>query len=153
MGALWPSFGHQGKQRAAIPLPGVYGAVSEEGDHAQDFQPLQSMVEWLAESAMKNCKKLLIKCIDGGEEFGPALPEFRNCPRGGRLLPSAAHVCRRMTTTLPATVDAFDPIPLSYTEVARKKTHNEALSWLGSHHLEVFQEGDEVWVLNRRTGA
>ena len=35
----------------------------------------------LAEAAVKNCKKLLLKFMSGGENCANALLDFRNCPR------------------------------------------------------------------------
>ncbi len=46
-----------------------------------------------------------------------------------------------METALPAAADAFTPVPLFYAEPKRKKTHDEALSQLGSRRRKCFMKG------------
>ncbi len=58
-----------------------------------------------------------------------------------------------MRRALPAEARAFEPISSMDTEEARRRTQDAALAGLGSCHLEEFNEGDEVWVQNRVTGA
>ncbi len=56
---------------------------------------------------------------------------------------------RRMRTALPAAAGAFEPIPIKEAEKARQKIQGAALAGLGSRRrLEIFHEGDEVWVQN-----
>ncbi len=107
----------------------------------------------LAEDAVKNCEKLLLKCINGGEDFAAALLEFRNCLRQDGYSPAQLMFGRRMRTALPAAAGAFVPIPIVEAEEARQKIQGAALEGLGSRRLEIFHEGDEVWVQNRITGA
>ena len=60
---------------------------------------------------------------------------------------------QRMRMALPAAAGAFEPVPITEAEEARKKTYDTALVGIGNHRLEKFNEGDEVWVQNRITGA
>ena len=50
----------------------------------------------LAEAAVKNVKKLLVKCIKEGADFQSAFAEFRNCPRSDGCSPS--HIMFRRGT-------------------------------------------------------
>ncbi len=50
----------------------------------------------LAEAAVKNVKKLLIKCIKEGTDFQAASAEFRNCPRADSCSP--VHIMFRRGT-------------------------------------------------------
>ena len=51
----------------------------------ETFSPYNPRSNGLAEAAVKNCKKLLLKCISGGDNYADALLEFRR--RRGRLSP------------------------------------------------------------------
>ncbi len=126
---------------------------TRKGITLETSSPYNPCSNGLAESAVKTCKKLFLKCIAGGEEFGPALLEFRNCPGADGFSPAQLMFGHRMRTALPAAAEAFAPIPLSYAKAARKKTLDEALSQIGKRRLEAFHEGDEVWVQNRITGG
>ncbi len=126
---------------------------TKKGVELETFSPFNPHLNGLAESAVKNCKKLLLKCIDGGEEFGPALLEFWNCPRADGFSPAQFMFGRRMRTALFAAVEAFASIPSSYATAARKKTHDKALLQIGKRRLESFHEGDEVWVQNHILAA
>ncbi len=98
-------------------------------------------------------KKLLLKCISGGENYADALLEFHNCPRQDGFLPAQLMFGRLMRSALPAAAGAFKLISLGAAEEARKKTHEAALAEIGNRHLEKFYEGDEVWVQNQITGV
>lgn len=66
----------------------------------------------LAEAAVKNCKKLLLKCAAGGENFEEALLEFLNCPRADGSPPAQLTFGRQMRTALPAAAGASAPVSL-----------------------------------------
>ncbi len=82
---------------------------------------------------------------------GPS--EFRNCPRWlDGFSPAQLMFGRHMRTALPAAAGAFEPIALEVAEEARKKTHEAALADIGNRRLDIFHEGDDVWVQNCITG-
>ncbi len=110
------------------------------------------MSNGLAEAAVKNCKKLLLKCISGWGNYANALLEFCNCPRPDGFSPAQLMFGRRMRSALPAAAGAFEPIALEVAEEARKKTHEAALADIGNRRLDIFHEGDDVWVQNCITG-
>ncbi len=126
---------------------------NERDIELETSSPYNPRSNGLAEAAVKNCKKLLLKCISGGENYADALLEFRNCPRPDGFSPAQLMFGRRMRTALPAAAGAFEPIALEAAEEARKKTHEAALADIGTRRLDKFHEGDEVWVQNRITGV
>jgi len=124
-----------------------------KGIDLETSSPYNPRSNGLAEAAVKNCKKLLGKCLKGGEDFGAALLEFRNCPRADGFSPSQLMFGRRSRTALPALAAAFRPINRTYAEVARGEGHKKGLEKIGNRPLDTFVEGEEVWVQNRITGA
>ncbi len=106
----------------------------------------------LAEAAIKNFKKLLIKCIKEGTDFQAALAEFHNCPRADGCSP--AHIIFRRGTrgrlpSLPAArnLPAADADAVverrqaSYAEVAARK-----------RIPAVFSLAQQVWVQDPLSG-
>ncbi len=107
----------------------------------------------LAEAAVKNCKRPLLNCIVGGEDFAAALLKFCNCPHSDGYSLAQLMFGRHMRSALPAEAGAFEPFSLGAAEEAWRKMHDAALAEIGNRRLDKFYEGDEVWVQNRITGA
>ncbi len=61
-------------------MPEVLADLQEEGHLAGDLQPLNLWYNGLVQVAVKNCKKLLLKCTAWEEDFAEALLEFWKFP-------------------------------------------------------------------------
>ncbi len=72
--------------------------------------PYKPQSNGLAEAAVKNCKKLILKCISGGENHAYTLLEFRNCLCPDECLPAQLMCGRCVLWALPAGAGAFDPV-------------------------------------------
>ncbi len=94
----------------------------------------------MAESATKNCKKLVIKCIRGGKIRAFPL-EFRNCPRVDGFFPAPLMFIRGMKMVLLAAVEAIAPVPLNLFSEVGLKNHAYLLSQFGNLCLEDFMKG------------
>ena len=90
-----------------------------------------------AESAVKNMKHLLAKCLDAGESFLPALLHWRSTPRADGFSPSELFLGRRPRTLLPRISlthrDHLDPDPAAAArantregEKARRRARRDA---------------------------
>ena len=110
----------------------------------------------LAESAVKNMKRLVKKCAAGKEDFEEALLCWRNMPKASCPSPFQLMFGRRARTTLPTLPAAMCP----FTDAARermqqeKDTMSESLSHRndGSTKLPPLQVGQAVLIQDPGTG-
>ncbi len=123
-------------------FPSVFQAVGGPQFRCQEFMgfckereiELETCIPYilhlngLAEAAVKNCKKLFLKCIAGGENFAEALLEFRNCPRPDWYSPEQLMFGRRLRLALPVAAGAFEPVSIGAANEAQRKTHDAALA-------------------------
>ena len=106
----------------------------------------------LAESAVKQAKFLLKKCIDSGENFQEALAAWRNTSRSDGFSPSEAFFGRRLRGALPVLArGAFDP-----EEFRRVRTESKAQSLDNANkrtvQLSDLMLGDRVYLQDWSTG-
>ena len=74
----------------------------------------------LAEAAVKSVKRLLVKTMKTGEDFGLALQAFRNAPRADKFSPCQMLLGRRQRSLLPALPSK--KVHFAEAEEARRKT-------------------------------
>ncbi len=129
------------------------GFCKKKNIELETSSPYNPRSNGLTEAAVKNCKKLLIKCTVGEENFAEALLEFRNCPRSDGYSQAQLMFRCHIRTALPAAAGGFEPVPIKEAEKVRKKTHDTALVGIRNFPLEKFHEGDEVWLQNCITVA
>ena len=103
----------------------------------------------LAESAVKNVKHLLIKCLDKNEDFDNAMREMRNCPRANGFSPAEIMFNRRPRGSLPAVSNQFRRIDYEAFETTKD---NEMTTQQSTGHLSTLQPGDRVTAQNPTTG-
>ncbi len=81
---------------------GQFSALCEQhGVRHVLSSPYNPQSNGLAESAVKSMKYLLQKCLASGEDFAPALLQWRNTPRASGVSPASLFFGRRQRTTLP----------------------------------------------------
>ena len=121
MEAVWPSFGRPGTWADRGPqfwCKEFLELCQRKGITIETFSPYNPHSNGLAESAVKNCKKLCVECIDGGEVFGPSLFRILELPQCGWTLPGTAHV-------LPQ--DKDDPRPAPPAQVTNTGCKNSRI--------------------------
>ena len=106
----------------------------------------------LAEAAVKNCKKLLVKCIKEGSNFQQALAEFRNCPRADGCSPSLLMLGRGPRGALPALQEARDSPNSSAAATAMQRQASYAEVAAGKRRPTPFSPGQTVWVQDSASG-
>ena len=106
----------------------------------------------LAEAAVKNVKKLLIKCIKEGTDFQAALAEFRNCPRADGCSP--AHIMFRRGTRgrLPSLPSARNLPAADADKVVERRQASYAEVAARKRIPAVFSPGQQVWVQDPSSG-
>ena len=72
------------------------------GINRQTSSPYNHQSNGLAESAVKNMKKLIAKCMTNKESIDLAIMAFRNCARSNGVSPAQAFLGRRMQDILPS---------------------------------------------------
>ena len=99
-----------------------------------------------AESAVKNAKYLLIKCLESDQDFQFALSEFRRVPRADSFSPAQLMFGYSQRGILPSVVNPV--INLQTAEEARQKTRTSQKSYFdqGSHLLAPLAVGSKVHV-------
>jgi transposase InsO family protein len=107
----------------------------------------------LAEAAVKNCKRVLKKCIKAGGDYHEAMLAFRNTPRADGHSPAQLLFGRRLRTSLPALPEAY-AAPSTAAAFADKASHDVASRrwWRGTRAPAVFSRGDSVRVQDTVTG-
>lgn len=75
----------------------------------------------LAESAVKSMKRLIQKCKESKEPFGPALLAWRNCPRADGFSPATLFLGRRFKTMLPVHPMLLEPVTAENIAEGRQK--------------------------------
>ena len=73
----------------------------------------------LAESAVKNIKHLILKCLNCEEDLDLAISEFRNCPRADGFSPAQRLFGRRQRGLLPALPATLAPIDRDAADKAK----------------------------------
>jgi hypothetical protein len=105
----------------------------------------------LAEAAVKNCKKLLLKCIAEDEDYQEALLEFRNCPRADGYSPAQLMFGRRMRTRLPVIPGALASVDKAAGKEAREETSAKARDRsAGRPAAEEFGVRDKVIIQDKK---
>ena len=99
-----------------------------------------------AESAVKNAKYLLIKCIDTDKDFQLALSEFRRVPRSDKFSPAQLMFGYQQRGILPSFTQSQVDLPSA--EAAREKTRisQKQTFDVGSHTLSPIAVGTKVLV-------
>ena len=106
----------------------------------------------LAEAAIKNVKKLLVKCIKEGADFQAALAESRKCPRADGCSPSLIMFRRGARGKLPS-LPATRNLPAAGADtVVEKRQTSYAEVTAGKRIPAVFQPGQQVWVQDPSSG-
>ena len=107
----------------------------------------------LAESAVKQTKYLLAKCLYTGEDFNAALLEYRNTPRADGFSPAQMFFGRRQRTRLPTLPQHHQPIDMDAAIAAREDTALKAKSYFDTSAREAppLQPGTRVWVQDPKT--
>jgi transposase InsO family protein len=102
----------------------------------------------LAESAVKNVKKILKKCLVTGEDHMIALAEFRSLPRADGFSPAQMLFGRRLRGLLPTLPSALLPISQDEAVQARRRVAIEAKAAVDAHahDLPGLNVGQEVLV-------
>ena len=128
-----------------------FGLFCEEwGICHETSSPYNPRSNGLAESAVKNVKKLVKKVMKTKESFEQALFEFRNLPRHDGFSPAQMFMGRRQRGKLPTLSTALCQVSQPEAKRSREKAakkgaeaHNER-----SQHKPAFVEGQEVYVQN-----
>ncbi|KAG1696506.1 Transposon Ty3-G Gag-Pol polyprotein [Nymphon striatum] len=103
----------------------------------------------LAEAAVKNAKKLVLKCKETGEDFHQALAEFRLMPRADGFSPADLMFGRTPRGLLPA---MRTPVDLYAGQEARQTTLNKSFFQHSSKpNLPCLRVGDIVRIQNPKT--
>jgi hypothetical protein len=126
----------------------------DNGIAHETSSPYYPQSNGLAEAAVKNTKKLLVKCTKEGEDYQAALHEFRNCPRADGFSPAQLMFGQRQRSALPVLPPAMQPIVRQEGAAARQRTADGARTRTEElRKPDNFEEGDEVVVQNPATGA
>ncbi|KAF8566448.1 hypothetical protein P879_11529 [Paragonimus westermani] len=104
-----------------------------------------------AESAVKEAKKIMKKCLAAKEDPYLALLEHKNTPSADvELSPVQRLFGRRTKTRIPLVEKALDPHQTPWTvtrQRLKKRVEGEALIYdRGSWELPQLAEGDSVWI-------
>ena len=124
----------------------------EEKDIVHELtSPYNPQANGLAEAAVKNCKHLLIKCLQTGEDFQEALSAWRTIPREDKLSPYEILFSKKPKMHLPSlTAKNADPISLA----AKDKASQRTVSYFNrrTKPLSIFEPGDHVTMRHHATG-
>ena len=119
---------------------------AEIGAHHITSSPYFPQSNSQAESAVKNAKYLLIKCLETNKDFQFALSEFRRVPRGDKFSPAQLMFGFHQRGILPS-LDR-PTVNLHEAELARQNTKSsqKKLFDVGSHILPPLVAGTKVRV-------
>ena len=101
----------------------------------------------LAESAVKQAKYLMVKCLRDKQDYSAALHEFRNTPRADGFSPYQLMFGHRAKTALPALEAAMRDVSKMEGHAARKRHADAWAAASDSRRVRVdFSVGDRVLV-------
>lgn len=108
------------------------------------------MSNGLAEAAVKNAKKLLLKCNETSKDFDQTLSEFRLTPRADGFSPADLMFGRSLRGLLPAIRKTIDT---HAGHTARQRTLDIShLRHASQPHLSSLQVGDDVIMQEAKSG-